>query len=665
MVRTISRCGCGDQCNCAIQGGAGIAVGGSGSANNPYTVAFNGSGLAGNGLAWDAGSGHLNARLAVGGGLSFDGTGALQTTGGGGGGGGGTVATVAALEARTGDVLGGSLGAGFMIKPPDLLRSYEWGLQSGIDFINVPVRFLSNGSPVVTSNETMQLQDAYPNRNDHVQDIDTHRWKVLNMRPGAFLAPATPSTQDPKTGWFGYLEQGQGGCTLLSDVFREVGGKVVLMLQLQFPSVDGSGNFVHTTPAWRTELFLQRVLSLINAFGLAASVIVTTDQLTIPPPSGTTQTDVLARFSSAGIRVGPTLWTTAATTAHPANSSWPATWTWVYLNQTLPAATLQTYVTKGLKVLLGIVSRQYLRNTVVNNAAQSPGASPAATGVGALGVVSADPVYYGGYSTNPRIGTNGNAYQKQASTWNFSTVDHGLFPAGWESVALSAASVRGSHCVGYSHIVMGQGTVTDPASETGWVLHGWMCPLQTPTSWSLDFGVGVNQLTVGGQSIYGWMSVAFCVPADHGFKDTDTNNPPAVGNPTYANDSGYMWLIDTNGFCNLASYSAGVGSVIASAARPYGPFVPINGGAGADSVKGATQWFRIGVNANGIRVSTVSGPGGTLGTVIHEVKTAAAKANRGGYIYFGRNGGAVTGWDGFIDGPVTVGSGAYPNGPNP
>jgi hypothetical protein len=659
----MSRCGCGDQCNCVVQGGTGIGVGGSGNANNPYTLAFDGSRVAGNGIGWDSAGGHLSARLATGGGLAFDGTGALETTSSSSSGGGG--ATVAALEAMTGDVIGGSLGSGFMIKPPDLLRSYQNGLQGGLDFMHVPVRFLSNGSPVVTSSETMQFQDGYTPRTDHVQDQDGHRWKTLNLRPGAFLTPTVPGTQDPRSGYFGYLEQGQGGNTFLSDVFRECGGKTVLLLQLQFPSVDGSGNFVHTTPTWRTELFLQRVLSLINAFNLAGSVIISTDQLTIPPNGGTIPTDVLARFSNAGIRVGPWLATTTDTTAHPADSTWPATWTWVFLNWTLGASVLQPYVNKGLKTILWVVSRQYLRNTLVNKAIQSPGETPAATGVGALGVISADPLYYAGFSHNPKFGTGGGIYIKTANTWRFSTVDHGLLPAGYESLTNMITTARGQHCVGYQHMIMGPNNLPEANSKTAWTLQGWMCPLQSPTSWAMDVGVGYNQLSVSGTPIYGWMAVAFCVPTDHGFKDTDPSAPPAVGDPRYTNDSGYIWLVDSNGYSYLWGFQAGVGTTMGPMVLPYEVPKPINSGAGTDSVKGASYWFRIGVNANGIRVSTVSGPNGTPNTVIHEQKTTLAKANRGPYVYFGYASGSVHGWEGFHDNAMVVGSGAFPNGPNP
>jgi hypothetical protein len=644
----MARCGCSNTCNCLIEDGTGTTPSGSGNINNPYRIDIDGPSLAGDGIGWVGN--RFVARLAPGGGLEFDTTGALRTSEGGDGGDTGG-ATVAALENVSADLVGGALGAGFMIKPPDLLSSYRYGLQSAMDFLHVPVRFLSDGSPVVHISETMDW--ASIDQSEHVQDQDGHRWKVLNTTPGHDIDPPDhPGLYDPKEGWWGYLEPGQRGLTLLSDVFREVGGKIVLLLDVRFPARDTSGNFLHATPVSRTDAFLRRIRDLIKAFSLTTSVIITSTETSIPG-----QADVLGYFSSAGITVGPYLEHNGAADAHPPDGTWPSTWTWVFCSAGISRDRLEAYVAKPLRTVLFIVTRQYQRMQLVNSPTQTPGA----TGVGAVGVISADPEYYGGATVGRPL--SGYPYRRLKSTWWFTTITHGLLPPGDPDLINMNWAYRGHHLTGYTAMWFGRlNRSPTPSSITGWSLQGWMGPNETPTSWSLDLGLGFDQRTFA----TGWMAAAFGMATDHGFHDTDPASPPAAGDPVFALDSGYVLRLSTAGDMTLIGYDQGIGTVMATRTKPIGSPVVIGDPGNPDPNRGVPQYYRIGVNANGIKVSVIPSIGGALGALVFEVKTSLAKAHRGGYIEFGRfctNNSVSEAWNGFIDNPQLSPNGGPPNGP--
>jgi hypothetical protein len=648
----MGRCGCTEACACLITPGLGIDVDGTGDANNPYKISFDptNGGVIGRGLTWSGQT--LSTNLKPGGGLEFDPvTGAMLVTGGGDPGGGGIGATVKSLETLTVDVIGGSLGAGFMHKPPDLLSSYIYGQTVGLDFLQVPVRFLSDGTPVVSFYETLTnvegLNDiaSRPIADQHVQDQDLSRWRTGNLKPGAFMLPQKPTNvTDPIAGWFGYLEPGQYGLTTLADVLRAVGNKVVLLLNLTFPAVNGSGAFVHATPAWRTELFIRRTIDTITSFGATGSVIVTTDQLFIPPNSGTAPTDVLKRFSDNAMVVGPYMANQAMIDAYPPDdpTKWQPTWTWVFASWRAPRANLAKYVAAKLHTILFVVSRHYLRSAIVHNSAQVPGAN----GVGAKGVISADPEYYGGIASRGAL--VGWKYRKYHGDWQYGTVHHGLLPPGDDTLPNVKPSIRGWSYSTYDACWMGSQSIIESGSNTAWVLHGELSPFPDTNSFSLDFGPGFGMTS---PEPYGWMALAFAVPTDHGFKD-----PPgavAPGDPLYALDSGYVMLFDTNGFAFLWAFDKGVQTTIGGGKNVIG----------GDPAAGAVYWYRIGVNPNGIKVTQLTG-NGQLGTVLWEVKTDLAKQFRGQYCYLGRLGKNITAWNGYTE-PIShlPGGGFPPNGP--
>lgn len=666
-------CGCGGG-GLTVRCRTGIVCSGLGTTTDPLTIAWEiplgtaacdavmdcvGRNL-GNGLGMV--NKLLSVRLAPGGGLEFDISGALRVTGVTPG---GQPATVAALETVPQDVIGGALGAGFMIKPINTMRTFEYGLHAGLHFMQVPVRFLSDGSPVVYMQET--LANSTPSASTtQVQQYGPHWWKTLANKPGHQILPSGTNTvdyEDPKEGWFGYLEPGEPNLVFLSDVLRDVGGKIVLLLDLRFPATNSSGEFVNITPTWRTAVFMFRVRNMIREMGLASSVIITTTMPKIPDnvpdPGSSPKFDVLKYFSDDGIAVGPMFETAQAASGYPPGATWPQNWTWAFLSWGIAPATLAGYVdqtvgspAKRLNVILFYVSRQYLREAVVNNAAQTPGA----VGVGAKGVISADPEYY--------LARSRYYYRHGDNSFQLCTVSPGLLPNEGENLVTMNCLRRGHHIATYRSMWFGPLNYRppDPIANTAFSLQGWFGPFDDPglrESRFYDVGMGFDQRT-NNAADYGWMAMAFCVPTDHVFQNySGSTVPPGID---YSRDNGYILLLDTNGYLFLWCITEGATESMAAQIVPYeNPPLVIGSPGWSDPRRGKPYYFRIGINPNGIKISRLSAPGAASpGVAIYTVTSELAKRHRGGYVYFGRRGSS---WNGFIDNPKLFPNAAPPNGP--
>ena len=667
-MRTIGKCGCGDQCTCRVVEGLGTDVPGSGNADNPYVINVDGSEISGPGIDWQANK--FQVRIAPGGGLEFDASGNLRATGGGGGGGGNyPPATVAALETRTSELIGGSLGAGYYAKPQSLLSSYRHGMNLGLDMMNVAVRFLRDGTPVVWQFETVAKTNLDPAPNggalQDVQNQDLSRWKnTMTTKPGwsMFYDPqlfgAEPSAAS-LSGWFGFFEPGQYGLTTLAEVLSEFGGKIVLNLHLTFPMLNAQGEFVAFTPSWRTDLFLGRVRDMIQQHGLQNSVIVSSYALSIPSGVAPPRINVLDWFASAGIRVGAQLDSSADTQTVPA-ATYPNNWTWVFMSASIPKATIQPYVDKGLNVIIYGVSRRYLRDELVR----------LPNGVGAKGVLSADPEYYGESKF-------GNRHRDTVPRLYFQTVKPGFLPAGPDTIEAASPGTRGSFRFAGTGSAWNRlyldGTEmkdpTDPRVISKWAAFGSFNPNPAPTSFGFDVGLGFDW---NSQLDYRWVMFAFCIPTDHSFRDRweESGQPQFPPDPVnFPLDSGYALLYDSNGFVFLEGWQQGSRTEMAGAQS-----APISAN--------TTKHFRVGVNANGIRVSnctftpdTTNGDATatigtyTQGSTIFDVKTDLAKAFRGKYFFVGRHranaagNNGVGGWWGIFDQPQLLTNGAAPIGP--
>lgn len=651
----MARCGCGDRCSCNIQVGPGLDVGGTGNENNPYLIDFAGGEIAGSGLAWTTTPAPaLSVRVAPGGGITFDGAGALVSSGGAGAPtGGGPL--VADLETRGANVVIGALGAGYLIKPEGLIRSYEYGQQMGLDAMHVPVRFLASGQPVVCTDElitrTLPGDDYWLLQ--QVQNQDGHRAGIVPIEPGmwnprqarqpgfstnpltiANWSEAAFHANAPLYGWFGFIEPGQYGMTALADVLRAVGKGSVLILQLKFPARDAStGAFLVPTPAWRTDAFLASVLTLIRQYRLVDSVVVTTSDTTIPDQAAGT-VNVLGLFSAAGIRVGPWLETTAKATALPPDGTWPASWTWAFCGTALSDATVATYKAKvvgatTVKTVLFDVNRQ--------NVWASRVATPAL-----LGAISGDPLYAAAASVPTSHVLAGHRYRRETSGFEALTVSHGQI--GYlDTRAHVHATLRGSHRAGSTKMYFGPEMVTAYPQNPYSVLMGWLRPM-TPTNWSVDLSLGFDS-PFDSDRANAFLSIAFGRVDDrpfHMWADTPVD--------TTAKQSGYIISVHQDGGVFMLGYTAGALALMASSSVQVAIAL------------GVAQRLRVGVNANGIRARILNAAGATI-KELWSVTTDHAKLHRGPYIHLGRNTRTSGTWPGWVDKVTLIPSGGSADGP--
>lgn len=648
----MSRCGCGDSCTCNIQVTRGLTKSGNGNANNPMIIGVDGEALSGPGIGWNGTT--LTSRLSPGGGLEFDTSGAMKVTGesGGGGGGGFGGPTISDLEKHApGSVIGGQCGAGYMFAPECLMSSYRLGSTLGMDLMMVPVRFLSDGTPVSYMDEGLgRTAGSHSNQSywqtQAVQEQTPERWQQIITEPGywnprqawqpaqqvdpvGIAPPPSPwngllgndawsaadfPSRAPSHGWFGYLADGQRGLTFLADILREVGGHTPLLLDLMWPRRDPNypDQFLNPTPAWRTELFLLKTVALIKRLGLANYVVVVTHEIEIPPNSGTAKTNVPQRFLDAGIHAGPTF---GNASKYPPDDTWPKGWTWAHLSINLGADTIKKYVDHGIHVIVSGATRHNQWKSLVND-------------TGARGGVSADPVYTAAVAPlpidHPLVG--GAFYRRGQSHWEYNVVDHGLFPA-YVDPSLVKSPLRG-HCQVGADLHYLDPEMRPDFGIVYWVLQGWMCPLPAPTNWSLNWTWQFDQVV--GDAGHSdddpanprngeWLALAFSVPTDHDFRDWWPGSPP---DPTLRpNDTGYRLLMSQTGYLELTEYDQGKGTVIGT------------GTTLSRNMAGVAKQFRLGINPKGIRLRAVANDG------MHDlitVTTDVAQKHRGEYVYVGR-----------------------------
>lgn len=651
-----SRCGCGDKCACVIQSGAGVDVTGSGQANNPYVARFAGEDVVGVGLGWVGEQ--LVAKIAAGGGIGVDGAGALVSTvapGGGGSGYGGP--KIADLETRAENVVIGSRGAGYLIKPECQTRSFRFGQQLGLDAMHVPVRMLSTGQPVATYDETMakygeREQTAFWGA-QHVQDTDGHRWDMMpsesglwnpraSAQPNGTVDPlvtvswnnAYPHANAPRYGWFGFREMPQMGGTYLADVFREVGAGIPLIVQLLFPSRDpATGAWLRTTPAWRTDAYLANVLALIRQFRLTESVVVVSDQTSIPTQAGG-NVQVLDYFSSSGIRVGPVIGDAAGAAARPADGTWPGTWSWVLVSTTLPDATVLSYKNKvvagaPLWTVLYHVNRQ---TTWANRV----------SGLGLLGGMSGDPLYAAGAALPLTHPVGGNRYRVEGAKWGQTTVTDGIVPPV-DTPDNVHTHLRGYFKNGQTKMFMGPEMVSPATGSAYHVLNGWLWH-QDPTNWSIDFTVGFDAFDT--DKANAWLGFSFCRTVDTPFYNWATGVPAGDLNE----QSGHMIVIRQTGAVGLYWYN-GTGLVeLATNTLPSAVAI------------GVGQRIRLGVKSTGIRARVLNASGATL-KELWSVTTAPATTYRGKYCHFGRYSNTAAAWVGWFDACTLYPLGGTADGP--
>lgn len=630
-------CGCGDSCNCVIRSGHGTDVTGSGTTASPYIIDFDGADVVDQGLTWNPSTRMMSTKLAFGGGLEFDSQGAMRTTGSGPDP-SGPIDLIAPLEnpERRGDVFCGFMGAGNLIKPESFLRSYDFGLGSGVDMMHAAVRYLRDATPVVCWDERLGRTAYHPADLDRnwwmarlVEQQSPHFWNVIPhpagmedgmvaWQPHLFQDPLLPGSWEPSrphpyapaAGWFGYLERPQWGGTFLADIMRICYTKTPLVLHLNFPSTIQDPM---ASPPWRSYLFLLQIRRLLQLYRMQYQVviIVNDNQLTIPQASGDVPTDVLAYFRDTA-RIGPNLTTAEAVAAHPPESFADKGWTWCVLPPFIDPAQIKAYSDAGIHVLVAPVNRQYLWESVVKPAE-------------AKGVISGDPFYYAGAlqgQTQHLLASRG--YRDAIGRYDDRTILHGLLNPFDDDPARQQPLLRGALHVepiddSQRQMYLGPEMVGQPDGRSYWVLQGYLCPHPSEAAaenWSMDFSWQFDGQWSGQTTDR--MALAFCVPTDHKFADWDQ---PPQNRPL---DNGYALYMGQDSWCHLVAFTEGAEQAV----MPFRLITDTRPG------RDGRKRFKICVDPRGVRICAIMPDGGW-----NELATSNDPVYvdyRGNYTFFGR-----------------------------
>lgn len=561
-----SRCGCPD----CVEHRSGCGVDVEYTREDQcdiYTYRFDGECVAGDGLWWDGSQ--LNVKLRPDGGLSFDNNGALQLadepdcT---------WPATVCALEGRKyhQDVVVGALGAGFQYKPQTTFRAYTHAAESGLDVVHVPVRMLRDGTPAVTPETHMTVQNGSLCPHDppwrEVQREHPESWR-RNQRQEISealnpLVECAPLADDMRNGWFGYFdapERHENAMPVLTDVVQTIGNKAVIVVHLMWPPVSADGtqwvhptlpdgvtpdpNFPTTvpTPDTRVEAFLTSVKKTIEHHALQRSVIVMSHP-DIPTQDSSVQRDVLTPFARAGITVAPHLETKKHVDRYPMTDPRWSEWGWVVMNTfeldetgqpaRVPAARMRSYADAGKYGLWWQLTRhsefrEYMRDSH------------------ALGSFSTDPAYTsGGLPVGKHCLDCGDTrYREPEPDWSLGFIKHGILgpveDAYWaDANGRSQASplVRGAMlpqqdtaptapAIPRGEYHLGPGSETSAGGPTFFVAQGYL-ELPDPEAYRLRFWIDARHDRGVVDAIEGLVSardvraeVAFAMPFDQRFAD--------------------------------------------------------------------------------------------------------------------------------------------------
>lgn len=479
-------------CACAINGGNGIAVSGDGSGQNPYEISFTGgdegscsavmscvAGNLGQGLRVAEDSGELSARLSSDGGnsLVFGSDGGLFTSGGAGGSGGGV--TVDGLPES--GVLCGYRGAGWLLSPENVLRSFVTAVDLRLHMADLDVAALRDGALAVTGyGGTAKISSGppyNPGGPDAVADMTAMEWRRMLLDIGDMPDPfAAGRTPDPQVGWFAFCEAPAYGGTFLSEVLAEVGNRIVLTVEMQNPGAAADP-----------------LLAMIQRHGCQKSVIVQASSLSDLEP-----------FVNATVAAGLLVGTQEQADSNPPQDLIDAGVGWVFISQQLSDDTISGYADAGLQVMVYRVDRHRDRQRVGS--------------LGARGVVSGDPMYVSGEE---------GRYKQSESQFRRSGVHY-----GWLSTYTDAGELSGNTG---GLIYSARGFYSSVGADVGWslpsgtdqsgggvtdspygVLQGYLCP--TPASgYTITFTGKFYQQPQAGQN---WFGVVFGVNDDGPFLGT-------------------------------------------------------------------------------------------------------------------------------------------------
>lgn len=327
----MSRCGC--ESGFEVKPGCGIHTTGTGEPEeDPLVIDVDPAALAGDGLKPQGPSGgegcQLSADLVPGGGISFDPNGAMYCDE--------CVPSVdpsrpsvpALVSSRANDrnITGAYLG-GYLHKPQSTRAAVRTAVERGYDLLHLPVRFLHDGTPVITPDPMLGRQNG--NTRDFGQDTPVQhqtpdRWRALYNDAGV-SDPRTgndgkPDDIDPDAGWFGYLEQNEIGLLTLAEAVEIVDKRVPMVWELQWPiTPDEQGKPAWTkgqeVPPQRVDAFVRHLQHLLRNGGNQNYMILTSQYPQVPGTDPAQPRDILSEIGAA--HTGPALYEAADADRNP------------------------------------------------------------------------------------------------------------------------------------------------------------------------------------------------------------------------------------------------------------------------------------------------------------------------------------------------------------
>lgn len=274
--------------------GCGIKVEGTGEDDDPYIISIDPCAIAGTGLKVEG-----DCKLAVSDGAPPDGDTSKPAS-----------VTKLSERARCQNIVGGMLG-GYYYKPQSTRASVKYATDRGYDFIHLPVRFLSDRTPVITPDVMLGRQNGNV-ADQQVQNQNIARWQSLPNDAGA--------PPEPTAGWFGYNEPTEQGLLTLNEALDMIGNKITTVLELMWPITPDQGGAPVWTPGQepppeRVESFIRNVKTAIEQRGAQENVIVTSQFPKVPGREPGSTRDVFAELGLP--HTGPSLYDPADADRNP------------------------------------------------------------------------------------------------------------------------------------------------------------------------------------------------------------------------------------------------------------------------------------------------------------------------------------------------------------
>lgn len=620
----MGRCGCGTECACEIQPGCGIEVTGSGQAEeDPYEISVNPKTLAGDGLKPGGQECQLAADLAPGGGIEHDTNGALYNAEAAEDFDPSNASVPGLLSSRkeNRDIVGAWL-TGYWYKPQSTRAAIDWAAERGYDLLHLPVRMLADGTPVITPDEMLGRQNGNTrdfDRDSGVQNQTPARWRRLINKPGTWRPDlGGEGTEDPRQGWFGYLESNEVGLVTLGEAVDLVDRRVPMIWDIMWPALDGDqwadGK---APPKERVEAFIRHLKLLLRRDKANSRVIVASDHPAVPHDGDTLNLFDQVSAANVGVvlrskddldRLSPDALGGSGQDSEGNGTSW------VIADKTLPNEQLKGYADAGHNVLLSNLTRHVHVDRAVGPS-------------GAIGVLSGDPEYTAGhFNTHPVYRNYG--YKQRMSTFHQPVIHHGWLPTQeqWHNRVhpnqrgYAPRYDGGGH--GGQYVIPRQ--VGNVAKPQYWVLQGWASPVQSD-EWVMTLWLNVHRnYEAAGRLVAA--DVCFC---------RNTDEPiPSDGLAAAGDKTGYV--------LSYRTASSGKALQLFAVDDAEGNAVQLKDW----DVSGfENNWIavRIRVLQEGIRVAAINRESGQPETEVYDSaqeqdqnKKRLGTASRGGYLFFGR-----------------------------